>query len=138
MRADGFTLLEAVIATAILATGLASLAQIAALSTRATNAAAARSVATLLAIDKLEQLRALQWTVDRAGMPASDAGLATSPGDALDRDADGFVDHPPGATRRWSIQPLPPYAADALVLQVRVIAGGQDVRLVTVRARRAN
>ena len=135
----GFSIIEATIASAILAAAAASFAQLWLLSSRALATAGSRSTATLLAVDKLEELRTLRWTVDAAGQPVNDAGLAASPADALDRDEDGFVDRPGGCTRRWWIRPLPSDPAHSLVLQVRVLAPtGADVRLTTLRTRRAD
>jgi hypothetical protein len=139
VRAHGFSVIEAVIASAILITGLASLAQLFVASTRATGAAGMRSMAAILAVDKMEQLRVLAWTVDHAGLSVSDSGLSASPPDALDRDVAGFSDRPNGWTRRWSVQPLPANPGDTIVVQVRVITpGGEEARMTTVRTRRAN
>ena len=139
MRAKGFSVIEAVVASAILIVGLGSLAQLFVTSTRATGAAGARSQAAILAADKMEQLRTLAWTVDPAGLPASDPALSASPSDALDRDVVGFSDQPGGWTRRWSVQPLAASPADTIVVQVRVVApGGAEARMTTVRTRRAN
>jgi len=138
MRSDGFSLVETAIAAALVTTGLVALAQLAVASTRAGHAAGARTLAVLLAIDKMEQLRALAWTVDGAGQPVSDAALGPSPSDALDRDVDGFVDRSAEFTRRWSVRPLPSYDG-TIVVQVRVVtAGGDEARLATLRTRRAN
>jgi len=138
MRSRGFTTIEALVALAILVTALVSLGQVVVGATRATVVSAATSTAVLLAVDKMEQLRAMAWTVDAIGRPVSDAGLAPSPVDALDRDAAGYADAPEGYVRRWSIRPLPGLP-DTLALQVRVIARtGADVRLATVRTRRGD
>lgn len=139
MREDGFSLLEAVVASAILITGVFSLAQLVVSTSRAAAASDARSLAAMLVIDKMEQLRGLRWTVDAGGLPANDPGLAPSPGDALERDAPGYADAPGGCTRRWLVQPLPSDSTDTLVLQVRVITpGGAEARMTTVRTRQAN
>ncbi len=125
-QARGFSVIEAIVAAAIVIAALGSLTQLAITTRQATTAARARSNATLLAIDKMEELRG-------AG------SLQTSPADALDRDADGFSDRIAAFTRRWSVQPLPSNPASALVLQVRVTtAQGVDARLVTVCAAKAD
>jgi len=135
----GFSIIEAIIASAILVAAAGSFAQLWILSSRALAVAGARTDATLLAVDKLEELRSLTWTVDAVGLPVSAPGLAASPADALDRDEDGFADHPGAYTRRWWIRPLAADSANTLVLQVRVIAAnGADARLTTVRTRRAD
>ncbi|HZP47277.1 MAG TPA: hypothetical protein VFB07_02000 [Vicinamibacterales bacterium] len=125
-HARGFTIVEAVVASAIVITALASLTQLAVATRQATSAARARSTATLLAVDKMEELR-------------SAPSLAPSPPDALDRDVDAFSDRIVGFTRRWWVQPLPWNPAGGLVVQVRVLAAhGVDARLVSVRAARAD
>ena len=138
MPARGFTTLEAIVALSLLVTMLASLAQAIVSATRSGADAAARTTAVLLAVDKMEELRALQWTVDGSGRPVADAALAASPGDALDRDVAPYVDTPSGYVRRWAIRPLPG-SVDTIVLLVRVIVlSGGDVQLATVRTRRMN
>src|SRR5690349_18718542 len=109
----------------MLIAALGSMVQLAISSRRANAVAAASSMGVLLAVDKMEELRAQPWP-------------AASPVDSLDHDAGGFADRFGGYARRWSVQPLPSNPADAVVLQVRVVSGlGPDVRLVTVRSRRA-
>ena len=58
--ARGFTLLETIVATGILVTALAGIAQLFILSTQLTRRASASGVALLAAQDKLESLRALK------------------------------------------------------------------------------
>jgi type II secretory pathway pseudopilin PulG len=124
-RARGFTVIEAVVAAAIVITALGSVTQLVVLSRQTVTAARARSTATLLAVDKMEELRG-RW-------PA-----ASSP-DSLDRDVDGFCDRRGVFTRRWSVRPLPSNPAAAVVVQVRVMSiDGVDTRLTTVRAARAD
>jgi Tfp pilus assembly protein PilV len=125
VRQRGFSIVEAVIAAGILIGALAALVQLAVMSRRVTRGASMQSSAALFAVDKLEELRGSAWP-------------AQSPADALDRDIDGFADRVAGVTRRWSVRPLPSVPAEALVLQVRVLARpGVDMRFVTVRARLA-
>jgi hypothetical protein len=139
VRAHGCSLVEVVVAMAMLAAGLTALAPLMVQSARTTTASGNRTMAALLAADKLEQLRALAWTVDAAGLPVSDPALSASPLDALDRDVTGFVDRVGSWTRRWVVQPMPSLPIDVVVLQVRVVGTlGEDVRLVAIRARRAN
>ena len=161
----GFSLLEVLVAMTILAVALVALAQVVALSINATTAANTTTLATVLARDKMEQLRSLTWGFDASGMPVADPRLSPSPADALTHNVSGFCDFvgadgqplgevttpPPGAmyVRRWSIEPLSHDSADALVLQVLVTdrfkrsidVGGShspdESRLVTVRTRRA-
>jgi prepilin-type N-terminal cleavage/methylation domain-containing protein len=146
----GFSLIEVLVAVAVLATtavGVAGLFTIAALSTRTAHN---QTIAMLFAMDKLEQLRGLEWSFDAYGAPVSDTtsdvsiqpvtslgiGLGASPPDSLRRNTAGYVDYldqtgrwvgtgaQPGAgavyLRRWSIQPLTVDPENTLVFQVLV------------------
>lgn len=154
---SGFTLIESLIASAVLIATLAGLtylflqaAQLAAQARRAPVALAAAS-------SKLDQLLALAWTYDVAGLPFSDVssdtsrdppasgggtGLLVSPADSLSRPTPGFVDYvnergrslgstpAPGAifTRRWRVRPWPAASSDALLLRVCVVRmAGGDI-----------
>ena len=145
----GSSLLEVLVATTILVTGLAALAQLFMLGTRANLQARQTTMAAILAQQKMEQLRGLAWSVD-AGLPVSDlttdttvvpetdsggTGLTPSPADALERNVAGYADFidrygsvlgggqtPPAGSvylRRWSIEPLSG-SADTLRLEVLV------------------
>jgi prepilin-type N-terminal cleavage/methylation domain-containing protein len=145
----GFSLIEVLVATAILAAAIGALAQLPIIAVRANAEARTATVTTLLAAQKMEQLRGLAWGIDALGLPVSDVstdltsspplagagvGLTPSPSDALQRNTPGYCDFldangrslggglpPPGAfyVRRWSIDALPS-SPDALVLQVLV------------------
>ena len=155
---SGFSLIEVMVASAILACAVLSIAQLTAASTRSTADARAVSEATLLAWQKVDQLRALAWTFDDAGAPVTDAGLAPSPPGVLARDTDGWVDYldswgqslggpvagvgllPAGTRyrRRWAVE-TSAGNADLLVLRVRVLATGREDELAgaaSLRARR--
>jgi prepilin-type N-terminal cleavage/methylation domain-containing protein len=162
----GFTLIEVLVASALLIVGVLSVARLFVL-VLATNVSAQRETqAVILAIQKIEELRSLEWAYDIAGAPLSDTitggvGLTPSPPGALDDDIAGYVDYadrfgrilngarPPGAgyVRRWSITPLPLDPDNTIVIHVRVTdlraAAGRtgsrqpgDVRLATVRTRK--
>jgi type II secretory pathway pseudopilin PulG len=104
----GFSIIEVLVATGLLATALVALAQLFAIST-ATNAAARNSTITMmLAEQKIEQLRALQYTFDRAGLPVQDIetdlavypplatggkGLSPHTDNTLQVNTDGYVDY---------------------------------------------
>jgi len=131
---DGFTLIEVVVATAILASAAAALAQL--LATASVQSARNRHAltATIAAQSKLQQLRAVRWTttVD---------GLTASPLRSLLEDTAGCVDYPEPYVRRWSISRRDPLDPDTFVLQVCVFrtTGRQavpDACVGTVRARR--
>ena len=155
---DGFTLIETVVATAILVTALAGIAQLLVLSVRSTRDAGSQSAALIAAHDKLEALRALAFSYAADGSPvtASEFGVRDSgsldddtPGAADHVDADGAVldeDHDDqGAvfTRRWRITPLDAFVPEAIVIEVCVFhwpadgvaAAASEVCLATVRAR---
>src|SRR5882672_5438670 len=107
-RNDGFSLLEVMVATAILATSLVSLAQLFALSTRSNLASRNSTFAAVLAQQKLEELRSLAWGFDQIGLPISDittdttvtpeqpnggTGLSPSSDSALQGNTVGYVDY---------------------------------------------
>lgn len=131
----GFTLVEALVALALIVTAAASLAQLFLQSTSLMLTARRAPVVLAAAQSKIEQLRALSFTFDVLGAPVADissdtaqlppapaggTGLQPSPADSLERDADGFVDYldahgrplggglPPDAAyvRRWAITEL--------------------------------
>ena len=106
MKTAGFSLVEVLIATAIVVGSMAALAPLFVLSGDANRAAGRSSIALLAAQQKLEQLRAA---------PDENA----SPSGALAADTTGYVDYldAGGAplsetgggamfTRRWSVEPL--------------------------------
>jgi type II secretory pathway pseudopilin PulG len=103
----GFSLVEVLCATTILMTSLVALAQLFAVSTRANTGARATTFTTVLAQQKLEQLRSLTWGFDSVGLPLTDTstdltalaetptggrGLTPSPAGALGTNTDGYCD----------------------------------------------
>lgn len=147
--ARGFSLLEVLVAVAALGSALGILAQLFWLTSDATARSKRISIATILATEKMEQLRGL------AGDLSVDSGAS------LTQNVDGFCDffdargraigtgpgQPEGTSfvRRWSIAPLSTDPAYARVLHVVVVrpatnpspATGQlEVRLVTVKVRK--
>lgn len=128
----GFTLVEALIAMTLLMLAITGIVQVLTLSRAANDAARRATQATLMAMDKMEQLRAL---------PIDDPALALSPPGTLRNDIDGYADAPvAGYARRWSIAPLPANPAGAVVVQVRVVCrtAPAEARLVTIKARKGN
>ena len=148
--ARGSTLVEALVATLILTTGLLAMAELVRVATATNTAARNGTLAGILAEQKIEQLRSLAWEFDASGIPVSDVntdttvqpespsggtGLQASPG-SLRQNTFGFVDHvdgggqivgrgaqPPASavyTRRWSIEPMPTSAGSAVLIQVLV------------------
>jgi Tfp pilus assembly protein PilV len=111
-RIAGFSLLETVIATALLATAVVGLAELFAITTRGTLRSRDTTSATVRASQKLEELIAID---DPA--PGADA-------------VDG------GYVRRWSVRPLP---GDPGMLVLQVVVTRQrlaEARLITIRPRR--
>jgi prepilin-type N-terminal cleavage/methylation domain-containing protein len=117
-RADGqsgFSLIEAMVATTILAVALVSLAALVAYATRATMGSRETTRAVILADQKMEQLKALAWAMDHGGGRVSDGGsnvalvtasgacaavatgaavgLTPSPAGTLASNTDGYVDY---------------------------------------------
>jgi prepilin-type N-terminal cleavage/methylation domain-containing protein len=104
----GFTLIEVVVAMAILTVVSLGVAQLFALATRANIIARGQTSTTILAEQKIEQIRAMTWGFDTAGhgLPISDTtsnvavypstlggkGLNPSPVDSLVANTAGFVD----------------------------------------------
>jgi type II secretion system protein I len=111
--ARGFSLLEVLIAAAILASALLALAQLIAFATRETASAGRMTDAALFAAQKIEQLRAGSWSELQPG---------------TDSPVQGF-------TRTWSVTPLatdPDYVA---VVEVVVKTRGGETRTVAVKRR---
>jgi len=146
---SGFTLIETLLAVSMLTIAVVSVANVMTLVARTSQGGAATGLAVVLATQKLEQLRALTWGFDAAGIAASDlstnvsvspeqptggTGLSSSPPDALRRNVNGFCDFldargvvltggilPAGTiyVRRWSIRPLDD-EGNGILLQVLV------------------
>src|SRR5919106_6007833 len=105
---SGFSLIETMVATMLLAGALVTTAQLMVIALRANMAAQKQSVTSTLAQEKLEQLRGLAWGFDELGLPVNDfstnltvepanavggVGLTPSPGDALASNMTGYVDY---------------------------------------------
>jgi type II secretory pathway pseudopilin PulG len=146
---DGITLLDALVATAILVTVTTGVAGLLTWSTRVVAVAGTQTTAVWLAQQKLEQLAALEWSVDEGGLARSDEstsvavdpmrasgpGLRASPGSAADVNTPEYMDFTatdggwrgnaaprPGAAfiRRWSVVPLDGDPQNTLVITVSV------------------
>jgi prepilin-type N-terminal cleavage/methylation domain-containing protein len=150
----GFSLLEVLVAAAIMAGTLATLGQLFAISVANNRAAGASSHATVLAAQKLEQLRGLTWgdtstdTASAVESPAGGTGLSVSPAGSLATNVNGYVDYidrfgvslgggtsiPPRTVyiRRWSIEPILSGSGSSIAL--RVFVTRYDTRTVAVPA----
>jgi prepilin-type N-terminal cleavage/methylation domain-containing protein len=74
----GFSLIEVLVATIVTTIGTMALAQLCVASMRMNQDARTTTLATVLASQKMEQLRALAWTSDALGVPVSDLGTDTT------------------------------------------------------------
>ena len=147
-------LIETLVAAAIIVALAAGVAQVASMTSAAVLASGAQGKALFLAVQKLEQLKALTWTFDDALRPISDtstnlafdpptregAGLSASGPVTSPVAGGGYVDYldsdgrrlgtgsePPAGTafvRRWSVTPLGMPSGDPLLLQVVVVSTG--------------
>ena len=127
--AQGASLIEVVLAAAILATGVLSMVQLFSLATVSNASARSITMAVTLAAQKSEELRAVNRT------------LASTLGPTLTQNVVGAVDHleatgavvgvgtqvPPRAvfTRRWSIERVASEPDELFVVQVRVFVRGR-------------
>lgn len=136
---SGFSLVEVMVAAAILGCAVLSVAQLVATATTATADARRVSEATLLAWQKMDELRSLAFAFDDAGLPVTDPELSPSPAGTLSTDTNGYVERLDDLyRRRWAIAPAAG-DPDLLLLRVRVVAAGRENELasaVTLRARR--
>ena len=149
MKDRGFTLMEVLVAMALLSVAALGGIQLVAVATEMMSRARAHSLATGLAASRLEQLRSLRFEFDAAGIRVTDvatdvsvqppspggSGLTVSSGTPLDTNVAGAVDFldrngawigngvvPPAGTafiRRWAIEAIDP-GGDLLVVQVLV------------------
>jgi type II secretory pathway pseudopilin PulG len=104
----GFSLVETLVATTMLAVGLTALAQLFAISVKNNSVAKNGTFTSVLASQKIEQLRGLTYGFDVLGLPITDTttnttvspetptggtGLAPSPSNTLRQNTDGWVDY---------------------------------------------
>ncbi|HEX5068899.1 MAG TPA: prepilin-type N-terminal cleavage/methylation domain-containing protein [Vicinamibacterales bacterium] len=164
-RESGFSLIEVCVAMLLIAIALSAVAQLFVISLAAQDDARVQSMTTILANQKIEELRGLVWTIDQNGVPISDrssdlsvspataggSGLNASPVNSLDVNTPEYVDYLDGNgtwvgtgssaprnaryIRRWCIQPLPADPQDAVVLQVLVTTVTNDRHARTSRGR---
>lgn len=148
MQARGFTLVEVLVAVALLSGATLGGVHLMAFATRGMHVARMQGTAAVAASSRLDQLRTLQFEFDLAGQRLTDvgtdltvdppspggSGLTTSGAGSLDVNVSGFVDYldeagrwvgtglapPPRAVfvRRWAVES--PGGPDLLVLQVLV------------------
>lgn len=132
---DGFTLLETVVATGVLVTALAGIAQLIALSVRSTRDAESQAAALVVAEDKIERLRSLHYGYGSLGELITDPGIVHTATQSLDQDTTGAVDfvndqgaavdvnvpaHGAVFTRRWRVTPIDSFVPEAVAVEVCV------------------
>jgi type II secretory pathway pseudopilin PulG len=140
-NADGFSLIEALMAAALLAGTITVLAQLVTRSVDQLWRSDRVVLATTLAQAKLEQLRAAAFAFDETGVRVDDALLAPSAADALVQDSPPHVEAlgrfgellpagiEPVYIRRWSIAAAP-LDADTLTLSACVRPAAGDAPLI--------
>lgn len=153
-RADpkvaGFSLIEVVIALAILIVAVLGLAQLFVYSARAERQGRVVTTASVLASQKLDQLRSLAFTYDAAGVrvtdvasdtttvperPAGGVGLTASALTSLETNTLGYCDFLDAAGRDLGVGPTPPHGT-AFVRRWAIVPVGddpQDSLLIHVR-----
>ena len=105
---SGFSLVETLVATGLLAGAITVLGQMFAISMADNTSARTGTFAAVLAEQKMEQLRGLTWGFDIIGLPLTDSssnialpiqsgtggpGLSPSPSDSLRSNVAGYVDY---------------------------------------------
>ena len=104
----GFSLVETIVATGLMAGAVAFLGQMFAIAVADNSSSRAGTFVAVLAEQKLEQLRGLTWGFDNLGLPLTDVatntavyppnpttgtGLSPSPSGSLRSNIDGYVDY---------------------------------------------
>jgi len=125
----GISLVEVLVATGVLVTGIAAVLQLFVVATRANVDAREITYATVLALQKMEALRAARFPDPGDATEYLNArGVRVTTGRA-----GGLYE------RRWTVEPLPAQPADTVVINVRVWRRGladRAVQLTTLRTRR--
>ena len=130
-RCDGFTLIESLVALALVVTIALGSAQLFTIAIARNLSAREQLAMALLASTKVHDLAAV----------AAGATLTLSPADALERSAPGWADTETQAgrryVRRWRVAAVPGFEDDVVAIAVRVTpeAGPGEVRVVTIRER---
>ena len=150
--AQGFSLLEALIAIAITTTAFTAAVQLLLQASAATRRARLVTRAAMLAASKMEELESLAYRVAADGTDLQDDGLSESPEGVLVEDVPeycewfdsggrlvGDAERAAGVlfARRWSVRALD-RTGDVLALQVLVTSGAGPplATLTAIRTRR--
>jgi len=152
---NGFTLLETLVATGILVTALAGIAQLFVLSARFTRMSGTQGLALVAAQAKLEMLRSLPLAYGPTGDSITDPALEPSPPSSLREDTEGYVepldesgravdeDGDVAFIRRWAVTPIDHREPQAVVIEVCVFRApaeglapvSAEACLATIRSR---
>lgn len=135
----GTTLLEALFATGLLTTLVAGTAALILLAHRVGVESEQSTTATLLAVARLQALRAVPWRYEIDGTTPVVAALADSPPGALDHDASGYSDVTDETgrvqdgdaigrafVRRWAVSPVVSGATHTRTIEVCVFRWPAD------------
>jgi type II secretory pathway pseudopilin PulG len=150
----GFTLFETLVATSILVTVLAGVAQLFILGAHLTQQAGRSGIALIAVQDKLESLRSQALTYDAGGVSVTAPVLQPSPPEALAEDIEPYLDWLDGEgaaqdsaddavlIRRWRVTSVGATTPDAIAIEVCVFRApaaadpqGADACLATIRTR---
>ena len=136
----GFTLFETLIATGVLITALAGVAQLFVLGSRLARRTTASGVALLAAQNKLETLRGLTYGFNEYGIAETSADLEISDERSLNASIPSYFDwlDPNGEpleeadeaafVRRWRITPFDTQVPEAITIEVCVFAATTEKR----------
>lgn len=122
MAHRGFSLIEVIVALALLLAVVLGLAQVFQYSARANRQAHQLTLASVLARQKLEQLRGLAWTFDASGARISDMQTNTAAMPELASGGSGLQASPPGA-----LDTNTSGYCDFLDVHGRIVGGGSSV-----------
>lgn len=151
----GFTLVETLVATGVLVTALAGVAQLFVLGAQLTRNANVSGAALIAAQDKLEALSGAPFGYDAVGAPVTGSALQPSPANSLDADVEPYIDWTDASARsradaaqavfarRWRVSTLAAGPPDAIAIEVCVFrmpavnqhARGAEACLSTIRTR---
>jgi len=119
---DGLSLIEALIAVAVLTVGLLGAAQLLAIAVQSHLLARETTTASRLATDKIEELMKANFVTDAR------VQVSSSSPDPLAQDVPNYFDVPtPVYTRRWQVQAGP--TATTRLVTVRLVPAGRDVAM---------
>jgi prepilin-type N-terminal cleavage/methylation domain-containing protein len=126
LNQSGFSLLEVIVASSLLTVAVGCLAQLFVISTRANTSARTRTYASVLAQQKMEQLRSLTWGFDGVGLPLTDTTTDISVAPEKATGGQGLIPSPAGNTGAGTLGVNTNGYCDFLDESGRWLAGGTD------------